>query len=426
MTPGARFQEAVALLEAIASSDRPADGTVSAFVRARRYMGAKDRRAVTTLAWGVLRHRARLTWHVEARRGTPTPRTLALASLLLVDGQAPAAVRALFDARGRTPHEPPPLSSAEGALIDALAGRTLADPAQPLAVRLEIPAWLPDRLAPVWGDDTEAELAALLPEAPLDLRVNTLKADRDTAVAALAAEGIATIPGTLSPWALRAEGRPNVAASAAFQQGLVEVQDEGSQLIALLTEAGPGMAVLDLCAGAGGKTLALAAAMENKGTLVATDVSAGRLERARTRLHRAGVHNVTRRVLDAETGRWLKRRKGSFDRVLVDAPCSGTGTWRRNPDARWRLTPAQVESLCAEQAGVLARAADLVRPGGRLVYATCSLLPEENEGQITAFLAAHPDYRPHPAPDGQPWHRFTPARHGTDGFFVAVLDRIVP
>ncbi|CCG07694.1 RsmB/NOP family class I SAM-dependent RNA methyltransferase [Pararhodospirillum photometricum] len=418
MTPGARFQEAVALLGAIAASDRPADGVASAFVRARRYMGSKDRRAVTSLAWGVLRCRARLTWHVERCDLTPTPRSLALAYLVVVEGQSAATVRALFAASPPGPHDPSPLTVPESGLVMALQGKSLEDRGMRASVRYEVPVWIPERLAPALGEALHAELEALLAEAPVDLRVNTLKATRDAAVRALADEGISATPGSLSPLSLRLEGRPHVAATRAFQDGLVEVQDEGSQLVALMAEVTPGMAVLDLCAGAGGKTLALAAAMENKGSLIATDVSAGRLERARVRLHRAGVHNVTCRVLDAETSRWLKRRKGSFDRVLIDAPCSGTGTWRRNPDARWRLTPERVQALVAEQAGLLERGAGLVKPGGRLVYATCSLLPEENEDRITAFLSAHPEYEP-----TNKGRRLLPGRDGTDGFFIAVLTR---
>jgi len=221
----------------------------------------------------------------------------------------------------------------------------------------------------------------------------------------------------------------------AFKDGLVEVQDEGSQIAALLADARPGMRVVDFCAGAGGKTLALAAGMENRGKLVACDVSARRLERAVRRLRRAGVGNVACRVLAGERDKWVKRHRGGFDRVLVDAPCLGTGTWRRNPDGKWRATQNDLAELIVRQQEILRSAARLLRPGGRLVYATCSLLHEEDEAQAEAFLAAESEFSVvsvarawretigGAAPGGERYLRLTPARHGTDGFFVAIFER---
>jgi 16S rRNA (cytosine967-C5)-methyltransferase len=252
---------------------------------------------------------------------------------------------------------------------------------------------------------------------------------------ALAGEGIAAEPTPFSPWGLRVADRRPVSATAAFKEGLVEVQDEGSQLIALLTDAQPGMRVADYCAGAAGKTLALAATMGNRGHIVACDVSAARLEGAARRLRRAGVDNAERHLLTAGD-KWRKRRGRSFDRVLVDAPCTGTGTWRRNPDARLRTNARDLAELTAKQTNILDDASDLVRPGGRLVYATCSLLPEEDEMQIERFLGRHPDFvmRPVPAlwaelcpgvaaPGEGPHLALSPAANGTDGFFAAVLER---
>ena len=264
--------------------------------------------------------------------------------------------------------------------------------------------------------------------------MNLLKADRESARAALAAEGIEAAPTPYSPWGLRVAGRRPVVTGAAFREGLVEIQDEGSQLVALLAGAAPGMRVLDYCAGAGGKTLALAMTMANKGHVVAADVSAPRLEGAVRRLRRAGVHNVERHLMEAGD-KWAKRRAGSFDRVLVDAPCTGTGTWRRNPDARLRLTETDLAELVAKQAAILVAAARLVRPGGRLVYAVCSVLAEEGAGQVERFLAAEPGFKVVPAgkawpgtspalaPGASPYLATTPRRHGTDGFFAAVLER---
>jgi 16S rRNA (cytosine967-C5)-methyltransferase len=217
-----------------------------------------------------------------------------------------------------------------------------------------------------------------------------------------------------------------------LKTGEAEIQDEGSQLVALLAGARPGERVVDFCAGAGGKTLAIATQMENRGHVVACDVQEGRLKRAAERFRRAGLHNIQTRLLTSETDRWVKRHKGGFDRVLVDAPCSGTGTWRRNPDARWRAEAHWLGELAALQGRILSSAARLVRPGGRLVYATCSLLPEENEDQVAAFLAAHPDFRVTPAREAAPqltdsahpdYLSLTPARHGVDGFFAAAMQR---
>jgi 16S rRNA (cytosine967-C5)-methyltransferase len=382
---------------------RPADAVANDFFRARRFIGSGDRRAVSGHVWRVLRTRRRLAWWLGDRS---TPRMLVAASLLL-DGSSFADVAAAFSG-GR--FAPAPLAPSEQAAARRLEGRGLDHPSMPDAVRLEVPDWLPPRI-------DRAELRALLDPAPLDLRVNLLKTTRDEARTALAAEGLDATPTPLSPWGLRLEGRRQVTTGPAFRAGLVEIQDEGSQLVAALVDARPGLRVADLCAGAGGKTLALAMTMQNRGQLVACDVSATRLEGAVRRLRRAGVHNVERHQL-APGDKWIKRRAHTFDRVLVDAPCTGTGTWRRNPDARLRLTEADLAELLPKQAAILDQAASLVRTGGRMVYATCSLLPEENEAQVTAFLTRHPSF----AVVGDILS-LSPARHGTDGFFAAVLER---
>jgi 16S rRNA (cytosine967-C5)-methyltransferase len=337
--------------------------------------------------------------------GLATPRLLVAASLLL-EGSSLVAVSEVFSG-GR--FAPAPLVASERAVLRHLEGCTLDHPAMPDAVRLEAPEWLAQQIEP-------AELRAMREPAALDLRVNLLKTTREDACAALSAEGLDAVPTPLSPWGLRIEGRRRVTASRAFRQGLVEIQDEGSQLVAALVDARPGMHVVDLCAGAGGKTLALAMTMSNLGQLVACDVSAARLERAIRRLRRAGVHNVERHLL-APGDTWIRRRTGSFDRVLVDAPCTGTGTWRRNPDARRRIAQAGLADLLAKQVAILDQAASLVRTEGRLVYATCSLLDAENEAQVIAFLGRHPDFT-----RGEGLF-LTPARHRTDGLFAAVLER---
>ncbi len=275
-------------------------------------------------------------------------------------------------------------------------------------------------------------MAAMAEPAPLDLRVNLLKTTFTEAKAALASEGIEAEPTPYSPWGLRVAHRRAVTSGAAFQTGILEIQDEGSQLVSHLVGATPGMRVVDWCAGAGGKTLAIAMTMENKGQIVACDVSEKRLEGAVKRLRRAGVHNVERH-LTQDGDKWVKRRAQKFDRVLVDAPCTGTGTWRRNPDGRLRLTATDLAELEPKQARILDAAERLVRPGGRLIYATCSLLREENEAQIESFCARHPAFAvipvsqvwslPTPIPCADPYLVLTPKRHGTDGFFAAVLQR---
>jgi 16S rRNA (cytosine967-C5)-methyltransferase len=307
----------------------------------------------------------------------------------------------------------------------------------PRAVACDLPDWLEPHLDAVYGRRLEDEIAALNTPAPLDLRVNALKADRDTARRALAAERIHTEATPWSPLGLRLKHRAPLAGTAAFKDGLVEVQDEGSQLAALLADARPGMRVVDFCAGAGGKTLALAAQMKNRGKLIACDVSEWRLDRAGRRLRRAGISNVERRPLSSERDPWVKRHAESFDRVFVDAPCLGIGSWRRNPDGKWRAGPQDLAELAPRQRDILASAARLVKPGGRLIYATCSLLREENEAQAEAFLAANPDFALYPAarawaetiggpsPGGDDYLRLTPARHGTDGFFVAIFERAI-
>jgi 16S rRNA (cytosine967-C5)-methyltransferase len=422
VTPAGQIAAAIELLAAIdATPARPADGIANDYFRARRFIGSSDRRAISDRVWRIFRTHRRLVWWLADKQ---TPRLLVAASLLL-DGGGMVDVETTFTG-GR--FGPAPLAPSEQLALRRLQGRALNHASMPDAVRLEMPDWLLPLLSPRL--DT-AELMALLEPAPLDLRINLLKATREEAAAALAAEGLEATPTPFSPWGLRIEGRRQVTTGPAFRAGLIEIQDEGSQLVAALTGARPGLRIADLCAGAGGKTLALAMMMQNRGQLVACDVSAARLDAAVRRLRRAGVHNVERHPIESGD-KWSKRRAGTFDRVLVDAPCTGTGTWRRNPDARLRLTEADLAELLPKQAAILDQAATLVRIAGRLVYATCSLLSEENEDQVTAFLTRHPGFALVPLaraweggapPNPGDFLSLTPARHGTDGFFAAVIER---
>ena len=432
MTPAARIQAAIELLDEVLATDRAADGVTSAYFRNRRYIGAGDRRSISDQIWRMLRHRARLAWALGTDH--PSGRLFVAANLVRGEGKSVDAVAGLYSG---AKNGPTPLAANEKRMVERVAERPAGrdDSAMPREVRLECPWWLFEKFDAAFGADADKELSALDSEAALDLRVNTLKASREEVLANLKAESLTAAPTPLSPVGIRMPARISLGDHAGFRDGLFEVQDEASQLCAQLVDARPGQAVMDLCAGAGGKTLAIAAAMQNKGRVIACDVSVGRLERSKLRLRRAGVHNATLRILE-DNDKWVRRQAGGFDRVLVDAPCSGTGAWRRNPDARWHLKPENLDSLRATQDSVLEQGATLVKLGGRLIYATCSLLPEENAERVGAFLAGHSEFKPvpiaavwadvfsMPCPSTDEFLTLTPARYGTDGFFVAVLERV--
>ena len=433
MTPAARIQATIELLGEIEARDAPADSIAGGYFRKRRFIGAKDRRAVSDLLYQVLRNRAKLDWWLGGA-AVHGARGRVIAGLALLRKLGPVELADLFDG---SRYGPEPLDEHERAQADRLDAGALVDPAQPPAVRGEVPTWLYERLSASLGARCGRELAALAGEAPVDLRVNTLKTDREALRRRLAKAGIEAAATSLSPLGLRLVARRSLPALEAFREGWFEVQDEGSQLVALLADARPGMAVADLCAGGGGKALALGAAMSGEGRLVALDSDGARLAKARPRLRRAGLESVELVALDDADDPRGDSDLGTFDRVLVDAPCSGSGAWRRSPDARWRLTPERLAGYRATQARVLDRGAGLVKPGGRLVYATCSLLQEENEAQAVSFLDRHEEFRPlavpevwasclaGPCPSPGPSLHLTPAGQGTDGFFVAVFERAV-
>jgi 16S rRNA (cytosine967-C5)-methyltransferase len=437
MTPGARLAAAIELIDDIACGDAPADRRIDAYMRRRRFIGSKDRQAITERVYGLLRRRRRLDWWVERAGLDAKTRTRLVADLVITDGIGKTEINDIMTG-GK--YDPKPPSPAEQRLITTLtkdkAG--IDHPDMPADVRADCPAWLWPRFESVFGDRVVDEMGALNEPAPFDLRVNRLKAERDAVLAELKPLALSAQTTALSPLGIRLGQRWPVDRIPAFKDGRVEVQDEGSQIVALLADARPGLRVVDFCAGAGGKTLAMAAQMQNRGHLVACDVHAKRIERSVLRLRRAGVQNVERHTLSSERDPWVKRHARGFDRVLVDAPCTGTGTWRRNPDAKWWLKPSDIEELNVLQARILDSAQRLVKPGGRLIYVTCSVLTEENEAQIAAFLAAHGDFAILPVPKLWPdavggpcpvaddMLRLTPARHGTDGFFAAILERRAP
>jgi 16S rRNA (cytosine967-C5)-methyltransferase len=429
MTPGARLAAAIEVLADIAERRRPAADTLKDWGLSHRFAGSGDRAAIAGLVYDALRRRASSAWLM----GEDTPRAVALGMLARERGLNVEAIARLADG---SRYAPQMLTDKER---DRLTAADLSG--APLHVRGDYPEWLDAHFARVFGEERAEEGAALASRAPLDLRVNVLKGDRETAMAALS--DLKTEPTRWSPHGLRirlsADAKnPAIQAEPAYLKGLVEVQDEGSQIAALLAVAKPGEQVVDLCAGGGGKTLAMAASMANKGQLFATDDDKRRLAPIHARLERAGSRNVQVRTPKVD-GTELADLHARADLVLIDAPCTGIGAWRRNPDAKWRVRPGALEVRLKEQAEALERAAGLVKPGGRMAYVTCSVLEEENGGQIRAFTNRHPDFSVEKPADaakalGERAYLFcravlmtdlgllmTPRRTDTDGFFVSIL-----
>jgi 16S rRNA (cytosine967-C5)-methyltransferase len=394
----------------------PADATTSRFFRAHPKLGHAERGVIAEAVFAVLRRKMEYGHLAESGTGSPA-RRLALLGLMQTAGRS--ALR-------------PYVSDAEWAWLEHVAK---IDPASlPLRVRTNLPDWIHQALAKRLDADELAQLAAAVNyPAPLDLRANTLKASREQVLDGLKAAGIDAGETPFAPAGVRVDGKPALTKLDLFQDGMIEVQDEGSQLLCSLVAPRRGEMIVDFCAGAGGKTLALGAMMRSTGRLYAFDVSEKRLAKLKPRLARSGLSNVNPVLIDSEHDAKIKRLAGKIDRVLVDAPCSGLGTLRRNPDLKWRQTGATIEELAPKQASILASAARLVKKGGRLVYATCSLLDAENEAIVTAFLAAHPEFVLVPARDVLAEQRIAldtgdylslwPHRHATDGFFAAVLER---
>lgn len=426
--PG-RLSAAIAVLEDVELRHRPAAEALKGWGINNRFAGAGDRAAIGNLVYDALRHKAS---HAHVM-GDASPRALVLAVAVRDWGHDPAALNALFEGDA---HAPAPLTEAE------IGRLTQADPlaGAPDHVRADVPEWLVPNLAANFGDGWVAEAEAMNQRPPLDLRVNTLKSTREKVARALhrfspqetgpAAEGLRLPAGGEDA------RTPNVQSDEGYLKGWFEVQDQGSQMVALLAGARSGEQVLDLCAGAGGKTLAMAASMNNKGQIFAYDSERSRLAPIYDRLKRNGVRNA--QVRPPEAGA-LDDLVGKLDRVVIDAPCTGTGTWRRRPDTKWKLTPEQLAQRVAEQKAILDQGATFVKPGGQLAYITCSILAEENGEQVESFLAAHPDFEVVPA--NKLWHThfsgstarakfseeggiaLSPLKTGTDGFYIAVLAR---
>lgn len=404
----------------------PADILLQRFFRKHREMGKRDRAFVAETVYGMLRHYRRLAYAAHRQANDLHFLTLLYLEIFGFEG-------AKLDLPLR-----PSERSALAAAVRRFQQPTLSeDPIEALGILYSLPNWLVATwLEALPRTNVEARCSALKTTAPLTIRVNTLKTDRETVWQRLFAEGFPSRPTPYSPVGLILEEKAFIFRTRAFQEGLFEVQDEGSQLISLLTEVRPGQVVVDGCAGGGGKTLHLAALMQGKGRLYAFDVHKDRLQELRPRARRADVHNIRLHVLPHNQAPIVRRLYGKVDVLLVDVPCSGSGVLRRNPDAAWKITPERVAALVEQQRQILEAYAPLVRPGGRLVYATCSLLPAENEHQVYAFLEKHPEFTmisaaevlarqgitlPHQC---DAFLRLEPATHGTDGFFAAVLHRI--
>lgn len=418
MHPNALIELATDLLDRVLRFEHPADGVVSDFFRQHRALGTRERHTLAETTYAVLRQRLLFQHLAQSGRGEMVRR------LVLLGWQGNEGFL-----RGA-------LSEPEQQWLEQV--RAIDRTTLPPRLRHNLPDWMADRLQATLGDDFWPFVESMAVAAPLDLRVNTLKAKREEAQAALQAAGIAAEPTPFSPIGLRVQGKPALQKAEVFTRGDVEVQDEGSQLLALLVDAKRGEMVVDFCAGAGGKTLALGAAMRNTGRLYAFDTSGHRLAALKPRLARSGLSNVYPIQIAHERDDRIKRLAGKIDRVLVDAPCSGLGTLRRNPDLKWRQTPQGIEEMRAKQLAILGSAARLVKPGGRLVYSTCSLLEDENEAVVAAFEAElGTNFAPLDAGEALakaqvqragelvrgPYLRLWPHRHGTDGFFAAAWQR---
>ena len=412
----ALFKHTEALLSELLSSSFPAASVVSRYFRQHRELGHADRGFVAETVYAVLRRKRSLSARCFE---DVTSRRLLLVALACVTGLNRKELDVV-------------LRESEGKWLSEAKALKLED--LPPAVRLDLPDWLYEILAAEFeGTELEKLAQALNQPAPLDLRANPLKAEREAVLARLKTDGLLADAGRYSPLGIRLAGKPALAKHPLFLDGSFEVQDEGSQLLGFLLQPKRGEMVADFCAGAGGKTLLLGALMRSQGRLYAFDVSEKRLARIKPRLARSGLSNVHPVRIDSENDIKIKRLAGKLDRVLVDAPCSGLGTLRRNPDLKWRQTPESIAELTAKQAAILKAASTLVKSGGRLVYATCSLLAAENDAVVSDFLAANPDFVALSAEEvlgkqgisvaGGERLRLLPHRHGTDGFFAAVMER---
>lgn len=426
MKPASRIKATLEILENAQNARVPLDKCVGDYMRTRRYIGSKDRSEVAERIYAMARTSARLSWWVTHTKTENTPRNRIIIWLALGENFDEARFKDLFDG---SKYAPETLTDSEISLIKKVVKQPLEHKDMPESVMVECPQEHEETLREVFGEDFGHEMRAMLKPATLDLRVNTFTADKEKVIGSLAKDGVKVEETAFCPWALRCIDKAYLSRTKAFSKGWVEIQDEGSQLIAWLCSAREGMQILDYCAGGGGKTLALAAAMQKKGRIVAADMDGRRLEKGRRRYKKAGIADIVeiRPLSEDRHRKWFKRQKGTFDVVLTDVPCSGTGTWRRNPDMRWRTYGPPIEELLEIQTEILDKVSKAVKPGGKLVYATCSLMRKENEDQVEKFLKSNADFELIPLDEtlglGSPYMRLSPYQHKTDGFFAAVLQR---
>ncbi len=434
MTPAARLAAVIEIINEMEENHLASYGLRKGLQR-RRYAGSGDRQVISVMFWQVHRAWARLLWHLQQCGCEVTARSITIAAQMLIDHKLPADITALFG--GEDKHHAVALSADELELVAQLAERQLDHPEMPRDVALEWPDFLMADAIAALGKSAEAELLALQGEAATDVRINPVKlGERRVLREKFAGRGVKCHLNRLSPIGIRLEKRTRTNDLPEWKKGLFEYQDEGSQIVALLCDARPGMQVVDMCAGAGGKALLMAAQMQNKGRVLALDTDSERLKRGGERMRRAGIHNIERKHVGESWG--TKRWRSKFDRVVIDAPCSGSGTWRRQVDARWRCTIDDVARYNSLQAQLLDKGRAMVMPGGRIIYITCSVLASEGSQQIDRLLAEASELEladigeiwqdtigkqqggPCPPMDGR-MLRLLPGRDGTDGFFMAVL-----
>ena len=469
MKPSARLSACLDILQEMSGSRCPLDHFIMGYFKQRRYAGSKDRAAILDTVYAILRNQAKLDWWLfekahlsdfltlsadQAGYKTVLSRMRSLCFLVVRQGVPVPEIQALFcgDQFG-----PEPLNEIETSLLAALGQiRTLldlspykvadlTDPSQPEDVQGEYPAWLESSLQRSLGSSRLENMQLMQRESPVDLRVNILKANIDQVRQLFVDQAVVPVDMSFAPHGIRLSRKIALQAMPAFKQGWFEIQSESSQILTEIIQANPGEKIVDFCAGAGGKTLALAAQMQNKGRLYVLDIYSTRLANAQKRIKRAGIDTAQVKLLSSERDVWVKRHRGQFDSVLIDAPCSGSGTWGRNPDAKWRFMPENLVNLVETQRRILNSACRLVKPGGRLFYATCSLLSEENEDQLSWFMGQNQGFSPlnlrdqaasqlktalidenSDWPSDQDlshWVRLSPLKTGTDGFFMSGFQR---
>ena len=409
MMKGAQIQAVIDILDEVYfEKNSPMDQVVNLYLKPKRYIGSSDRRVIVEYVYDIMRNFGLISWWCEMCSMHPNARNHVIMHLLL---QSTGSQELGIIFSGQQYH-PKPFEKYEEKSIEFFHKNQYLKSQIPLSTKLNIPLWSENYFKRAFGDHFEQEVKAFQNQARFDLRVNLLKAKRED----IHFPSSSITP--LSPWGIYFDQRMPIYNHDLFKKGVLEVQDEGSQLVSKLVDPKPGHLVVDFCAGAGGKSLAMAAMMGNKGRIILSDIAQWRLDKAKLRLRKAGAFNHEERILNPElSDKWIKRLHGKVDRLLLDVPCSGTGTWRRNPEAKWRLKESDIQELIEKQKNILEASYKMVKPGGYLVYATCSLFDEENVDQINAFLAKHPEFE-----KGETL-KLTPLQSQTDGFFAQILVR---